>query len=332
MSLAPCGPSWGGPTTPEVSAIVPTHDRSSLLPTTLTTVLWQRDVDLEVVVVDDGSTEDVSAIVDRFQDNRIRLVRNDAAQGVSAARSRGVEKARGRWVAFVDDDDLWAPNKLRAQLAAVSAVNAEWAYCGSVSVDLELNIVGGQPPPSPHDVASKIARYNLVPGGGSAVLASREVMCEVGPFDRRLYNTEDWEMWIRLSKVGVPACASGPLMGYRLHSANASLDVAAILEGIFLIERRHETRVDMGVIHRWVAESCLRRGLRGGALVHLAKAAVRGQAANVAGDVMSILRRRLNRHLRKGEAGVEYRHPDYIDAARSWVEELKSFERHRSSM
>jgi glycosyltransferase involved in cell wall biosynthesis len=332
MSPAPCGPSWGGPTTPEVSAIVPTHDRRSLLRTTLTTVLWQRDVDLEVVVVDDGSTEDVSAVVDRFQDDRIRLVRNDVAQGVSAARSRGVENARGRWVAFVDDDDLWAPNKLRAQLAAVSAVNAEWAYCGSVSIDLELNIVGGRPPPSPHDVASNIARYNLVPGGGSAVLASRELMCTVGPFDSRLYNTEDWEMWIRLSKVGMPACASGPLMGYRLHSANASLDVAAILEGISLVERRHGTRVDMGVIHRWIAESCLRRGLRGRALAHLAQAAVRGQAASVAGDVISILRRRVDRQLRKSEAGVEYRHPDYIDAARPWVEELKSFEDHRSSM
>ena len=332
MSPAPCGPSWGGPTTPEVSAIVPTHDRSSLLPTTLTTVLWQRDVDLEVVVVDDGSTEDVSAIVDRFQDDRVRLVRNDAAEGVSAARSRGVERARGRWMAFVDDDDLWAPNKLRAQLTAVSAANAKWGYCGSVTVDLELNIVGGRPPPSPHDVASNIARYNLVPGGGSAVLASRDVMHEVGPFDSRLYNTEDWEMWIRLSKIGVPACASGPLMGYRLHSTNASLDVPAILEGISLIERRHGTRVDMGVMHRWIAETCLRRGLRGEALKHLAKAAVRGQAANVAADVMSILRRRLNRHLRKSEAAVEHRHSDYIDGARPWVEELKSFEGHRSSM
>jgi hypothetical protein len=164
-----------------------------------------------------------------------------------------------------------------------------------------------------------------VPGGGSAVLASREVMLEVGPFDSRLYNTEDWEMWIRLSKVGMPACASGPLMGYRLHSANASLDVAKILEGISLIERRHETRVDMGVIHRWIAESCLRRGLRGGALVHFGKAAVRGQAANVAADVMPILRRRLNRLLRKGEGGVGYQHPDYIDAARPWLNQLRSF-------
>lgn len=311
--------------TPEISAIVPTHDRSRLLRSALFSALRQRGVDLEVVVVDDGSSDDTPNVVSAFGDDRVMLIRNDVAEGVAAARSRGIREARGTWLAFLDDDDVWAPNKLRTQLDAVSAEKAQWAYCGAIHLDLDLNIVGGTPPPRPADVMTDITRYNIVPGGGSGVLASRKVMCEVGPFDSRLYNTEDWEMWIRLSKIGRPACAKAPLMGYRLHPANASLDIAAILEGISLIEELHGTRVDAGLMHRWIAESCLRRGSRGRALMHLAKAFARGQAHGAAVDLISILRRRIERHFPNSAGGGQHRHPGYIDGARPWLEELRSF-------
>ncbi|HEX6207479.1 MAG TPA: glycosyltransferase family 2 protein, partial [Actinomycetota bacterium] len=104
--------------TPEISAIVPTHNRAGLLTTTLRTVLWQRDVSLEVVVVDDGSSDATADLVEGLGDPRVRLVRHDAPRGVSTARNRGASEARGDWLAFCDDDDLWAPDKLARQLAA----------------------------------------------------------------------------------------------------------------------------------------------------------------------------------------------------------------------
>ena len=105
-------PARIGTGTPEVSVVVPTHNRSGLLAQTLHSVLWQRGVDLEVLVVDDGSADDTAEMVAGLADPRIRLLRHDHPQGVSAARNRGVAAASGRWLAFCDDDDLWAPDKL----------------------------------------------------------------------------------------------------------------------------------------------------------------------------------------------------------------------------
>ena len=104
--------------------VVPTHNRSRLLTTTLRSVLWQHDVDLEVIVVDDGSTDDTAQVVAGLGDPRIRRVHHPTPQGVSAARNRGIAEATSDWVAFVDDDDLWAPDKLTRQLGSEAAVDA----------------------------------------------------------------------------------------------------------------------------------------------------------------------------------------------------------------
>jgi glycosyltransferase involved in cell wall biosynthesis len=308
---------------PEVSVVVPTHDRSRLLALTLRSVLWQREVDLEVVVVDDGSADDTAEVVAGLADPRVRLVRHATPQGVSAARNRGAAEARGAWVAFLDDDDLWAPDKLARQLDAARASGRTWAYAGAVSVDGGLSIVGGVPPPPPEQVVARLPRYNAVPGGGSNVVVRRDVLDRAGPFDTRLYNTEDWEMWLRLTHFGPPAWVSRPLMAYRVHTGNASLNVAEILAGVALIERRHGTRTDRGLIHRWLAESCLRAGSREAALRHFATAALLGQAGGVARDLGIIARRRLRRHLLGRPPSIPLsRHPKWTEEARVWLDRL----------
>jgi len=105
---------------PEISVIVPTHNRNELLRLTLRSILAQRDVDLEIIVIDDGSPVNVSEIVATFGDARIRVIRHDRPSGVSTARNRGADAATGDWLAFCDDDDLWAPDKLARQLAAAA--------------------------------------------------------------------------------------------------------------------------------------------------------------------------------------------------------------------
>jgi glycosyltransferase involved in cell wall biosynthesis len=307
----------------DVTVVIPTHDRCALLALTLRSVLWQRDVDLEVVVVDDGSSDDTAAMVAGLDDPRVRLVRHATAQGVSAARNRGIAEARGAWVAFLDDDDLWAPDKLARQLGAARGSGRAWAYAGAVSVDGELRIVGGAPPPPPERVVELLPRYNVVPGGGSNVMVRREVLVRAGPFDTRLYNTEDWEMWIRLAKDGPPAWVRHPLIAYRVHVGNASLNVAEILAGVTLIERRHGTRADRGVIHHWLAESCLRMGRRKEALRYFATAALLGQPGAVATDVGAIVRRRLRRHLPGGAPHpLRLQHPRWTERAQPWLNEL----------
>jgi glycosyltransferase involved in cell wall biosynthesis len=309
----------------DVSVIVPTRNRSRMLTATLGSVLRQRDVRLEVIVVDEASSDETPetlAAVAR-DDPRVRVVRHDTPRGVSTARNRGAAEARGEWLAFVDDDDLWAPDKLVRQLTAAEAAGCQWAYAGSVSITESLRILHGEPPPPPATVVKALPRYNAIPGGGSNVVVRRTTFQRVGPFDSRLRNTEDWELWIRLAKAGPPAWVCHPLIAYRVHSANSSLDVAEIVRGTRLIEELHGTTADWGRLYRWLAESYLRTGLRGPALVHFAKAAVRGQAAGVASDLGDILRRRIARRTSGASSDTARPRSAWIESASAWVCELE---------
>jgi len=102
---------------PLVSVVVPSHNRARLLRRTLRSILAQHLTDLEVVLVDDGSTDETPQITNGA-DPRIVVIRNQEPGGVSAARNRGIAAARGEWIAFCDDDDLWSPDKLSRQLMA----------------------------------------------------------------------------------------------------------------------------------------------------------------------------------------------------------------------
>jgi glycosyltransferase involved in cell wall biosynthesis len=304
----------------DISVVVPTRNRSRLLAMTLRSVLRQRDVDLEVIVVDEASTDDTPAMLAGFDDPRIRVVRHDRPLGVSAARNRGTAEARGDWVAFLDDDDLWAPTKLAYQLRASRESGRHWAYTGSVNIADTFRVVHGLPPLAPDDVVKALPRYNAIPGGGSNVVVRRTTLLEAGPFDTRLRNTEDWEMWIRIARSGPPAWVCRPLLAYRVHAANSSLDVDEILRGARLIEQLHDTTADWGRLHRWLAESCLRSRDRGAAVTQFAHAALRGQALGVARDIGLIARRRVSRAWgRRPDEGVA---STWTEQAACWLAQL----------
>src|SRR6266508_5650845 len=234
----------------DVTVVIPTHDRCALLALTLRSVLWQRDVELEVVVVDDGSSDDTAAVVAGLGDTRVRLVRHPTAQGVSAARNRGIAEARGAWVAFLDDDDLWAPDKLARQLQAAQHAGRAWVYAGEVSVDERLRVIDGGPPAPPEQVVELLERHNAVPAGASNVMVRADALARAGSFDTRLRNNEDWDMWIRLARLGAPAWVSRPLVALRIHSGNASRNMNRMLQELDVIERRHQLSVDWAAHYR----------------------------------------------------------------------------------
>jgi GT2 family glycosyltransferase len=309
----------------QVSVVVPTRNRSRLLATTLRGVLRQRAVDLEVIVVDEASTDDTAAVIAAIADPRVRVVRHDTPRGVSAARNHGAEEARGDWVAFLDDDDLWAPDKLASQLQAAVDTGRDWAYTGSVNIVGPSRVVYGGPPPPPEQVVTAILRYNAIPGGGSNVVVRRTTLRRAGPFDTRLRNTEDWEMWIRLAKMGPPAWVCSPLMAYRVHSSNSSLNVVEVVRGAQLIEQLHATTIDWGRVHRWFAESYLRAGCRQQALRQFAMAAVRGQAQGVVSDLTAILRRRVGRWIGDYSGQAPASGAAWLDEASVWLRELDDY-------
>src|SRR4051812_37930708 len=122
-------------TRPTVSVVIPTRDRWPILGRALASALGQEAVAVEVVLVDDGSREPAPAWVTGIADSRVRLLRHEASRGVARARNRGLEEATGRWVAFLDDDDLWAPDKLAVQVRAAGERDAVLAYTGVLWVD-----------------------------------------------------------------------------------------------------------------------------------------------------------------------------------------------------
>ena len=275
----------------DVSVIVPTRNRRTLLAMTLRSVLRQRDVGFEVIVVDEGSTDDTAEFLAALDDPRVRVIRHDDALGLSAARNRGAAEARGDWLAFIDDDDLWAPDKLARQLRAAEDAGCDWVYTGAVNIEGQ-RIVHSRPPLPPEETVAMLPRYNAIPGGGSNVVWRRTTWATVGPFDTRFRGGEDWDMSIRLARHGPPAWVCHPFVAKRVHSTNMFLDVAEIVRATKLIEASHGTSADWARHHLWFAERYMRNGRWSPAIGELVKAAAKGQLAAAVHALNAMLRRR----------------------------------------
>src|SRR5918992_1242380 len=131
---------------PDITVVIPTRDRAEFLPLAVQTATEQESVDVAVVVVDDRSKVPAAGL-SRLGDPRVRIVRLSTKSGVPAARNAGLAATQTEWVAFLDDDDVWAPTKLRQQLDAAENENAEWVYCAAVMFDERRGIMSVLPAP-----------------------------------------------------------------------------------------------------------------------------------------------------------------------------------------
>jgi glycosyltransferase involved in cell wall biosynthesis len=226
---------------PTVTVVIPTHNRRELLLHAVTSALRQEGVALEVIVVDDGSSDGTAEMLAALTDRRVRVVHHETAQGVSAARNRGIEEARGEWIAFLDDDDLWAPDKLRLQLEAATKTGCRWVYVGHVNITLSNRVTGGGPPLPPDEVLRRLPQSDVVPGGCSGVVAIRRILEEVGLFDRQLQPLADWDLWLRLARTGAPASVSRPLVAYRVQTASMSMNTSRVQTEFEILARRYGT-------------------------------------------------------------------------------------------
>jgi len=204
---------------PEVSVVIPTKDRWGLLARSLGCVLRQEGVDLEAVVVDDGSAQDPPASLSALRDPRVRLVRHERSLGVARTRNDAIAECRGDWIAFLDDDDLWAPEKLGAQLEAARATGGGFAYTGTVWLDEAGDASVVHAPPAPETLWDDMHGHNVI-GGPSSVMARASAVRETGGFDERFAVLADWDLWLRLLRTQAPAATPGPLTGYVVHGTS----------------------------------------------------------------------------------------------------------------
>jgi glycosyltransferase involved in cell wall biosynthesis len=250
---------------PEISVVIPTRDRARRLERTLAGALDQRGVDLEVIVVDDGSTDPVACA----NDPRIRVVRHVRSRGVATARNRGIAEARGKWVAFLDDDDLWAPTKLRTQLCAAKRAKASFVFGAGVMVDERLRVLRVVPPPEPDRLRERLSSLNAIPFGCSNVVACTELVRRVGGFDEQLSQLADWDLWHQLVSAGRAAATSEVVVAYVVHPENMLLTQEADVRREFdyftakvALRAGEGTVIDPARFSRWVAGGHLRAGRR----------------------------------------------------------------------
>ncbi|TCU73595.1 glycosyl transferase family 2 [Bradyrhizobium sp. R2.2-H] len=206
-----------------VSVVIPAKNAAAYVGETLASALTQGDVG-EVIVVDDGSTDDTVAIVRAMRDPRLRLLHNDAA-GVSAARNLGARHASGEWLLFLDADDRLRPGAVAALLSAArGAPRAILVYGDYNTIDGEGRQIGrrdllkGRRKPS-GDVLVQLTAGNFIVNGG-IVLTRADAFRAVGGFDVSLRYCEDWHCWCRLAAIGEFAFAPKLLLDYRLHTSN----------------------------------------------------------------------------------------------------------------
>lgn len=211
-----------------VSVVIPCFNGARFLPATLDAVLTQRGVDLEAIVVDDGSTDGSPDIVERDFPS-VRLVRQ-ANGGVARARNRGVAHATHDWIAFVDADDIWLPGKLRAQLdlhAAHPACRLSYTawhvwHCETPTPDGRLidELTASFGDEQRWGGASGWIYPELLLDchvWTSTVMLQRTLFEELGGFDHELRVGEDWDLWLRASRLTPILRLSAPYSLYRMH-------------------------------------------------------------------------------------------------------------------
>lgn len=212
---------------PTVSVVIPTFNRADILPRAIDSVLAQTESDFELLVVDDGSTDDTQAVLDAYDDPRLRVEAHGTNRGGNVARNTGIEHARGTYVAFLDSDDEWLPTKLELQLAALDDRSDAWvgAYCDSEirtpgttgrlemfaarvlsRADTFTTREGGE------ELIGEILADNVSPGAGSSLLVRTDVARDIGGFDETLDRFQDPEIVLRILQQGKLAYIDDPLV------------------------------------------------------------------------------------------------------------------------
>jgi len=187
---------------PSASIIIPTYNRADILGDSIRSVLNQTYEDLELIVVDDASTDNTDDVVRGFDDDRIKYLGHTENRGAPAARNTGIAEAEGDFVAFQDSDDEWLPTKLEKQMQAFRRTSSD---VGVVYTGM-LRIVDGERRYIPYpgveqtdgDIRRSLSRQNFIPTQVATV--RRECFDEVGDFDENAWPLSDWELWIRISK------------------------------------------------------------------------------------------------------------------------------------
>jgi glycosyltransferase involved in cell wall biosynthesis len=285
-------PSRSAASLPRVSVVIPTRNRVELLRTTLASVLSQTEPAVEVIVVDDESSDQTAPFLAAAAaaDGRVRAVPG-RARGAGGARGTGLELARAPWVAFIDDDDLWHPDALALLLAAARgdelAVAGHAARFSSADPAVSWSAIAAEPDRydlcvwPPVTVPDRVTLGDLLLANRfpiHTVLAAREAVLQAGGFDPRWHAAEDYDLWLRLARSGPISVIPQTVAYIRQHGGQTSgnqwlhsRETRRVIEAFLAAERLAgrnpmpdmARRRRLAGLHREEAYEALQAGQRG---------------------------------------------------------------------
>lgn len=311
-----------------VDVVIPTRNRRDLALGAVSNALTQEGVATRVYLVVDGTEDDTIEAIEKLENPKVEVIVHETSQGPAASRNDGVRKGSAPWVALLDDDDRWAPNKLRRQLEMLEQQrDAIWSATGCVKTDQNMrpfttwSMAGGS-----GDMLDRLLVACVIPAGGSSVLMQRELFEKVGGFDTSLHAAEDWDLWLKLAKHSPISYVDEPLVAYRRWDGNASNDLDKMGEHQNEIQERHGGTIDEEAARQqaigWqqhLARGAIKRGQRGKAAFLYSSVAWKtrepGQLAYAAASLASpkYVVRRLEQVDERGA------NPDWVDNANSWL-------------
>jgi len=206
----------------KVSVVIPTYNRASFLKEAVDSVLAQTYVIDELIIIDDGSTDNTEETIKDYTDKRIKYFKHEKNKGNiggSIARNTGIKLATGEFIAFLDDDDLWQPQKIEKQLALFDKAPARVAavYTGYYVINDQKNIVGLINPKDSYSSFNKLITRNWI-GTTSTVMVRATVLAKIGLFDETLPACQDWDLWIRIARKYTILPLKEPLVKLRVHT------------------------------------------------------------------------------------------------------------------
>lgn len=201
-----------------VSIIMPSYNTAKYIGETIASVTAQTYIDWELIIVDDASTDDTDDVVQRMLSPKVHYLKNERNSGAAVSRNRALREARGKWIAFLDSDDLWAPDKLEKQIAFMEEKDYAFSYTKYAEIDENGNslgvVVGG-----PKRI-TKTGMFNYCWPGCLTVMYNREVVGDIQIADIKKNN--DYAMWLKVCRKADCHLLPELLASYRKRSGSIS--------------------------------------------------------------------------------------------------------------
>ena len=207
---------------PKVSIIIPTYNQSQYLEEAMESVLNQTYQNIEIIIVDDGSTDNTSEVVKSFDNKIIYIPQKN--KGASSARNAGIKKAQGQYVAFLDSDDMWIKNKLEKQIKFIQN-NPEIGLLGTgcyQMVDINKMIYKKIFPAKNETLQKDLIKYN--PFIQSSVIIKKDVFNHIDLYDEKFKESEDYDLWLRIAQKYKVANLEQALVTKRYYEKGLSKD------------------------------------------------------------------------------------------------------------